>query len=155
VGGAYYAATGTVTWKVVAASLPYALLCTTVLMGKHIDKMDWDREREIGTLPAVLGDARARVVTQAMMLLFYVSLLVLVGFRALPWPALLAFAALPRLRGVWRMFSNPRPPKPPRGYPIWPLWYASGAFVHTRRAGALFVLGLAVGAALPTTLGGL
>ena len=138
----------------VAASLPYALLCTTVLMGKHIDKMDWDREREIGTLPAILGEPRARAITQAMMALFYVVILVLVGFRVLSWPSLLAFAALPRLRGVWRMYAHPRPPKPPRGYPIWPLWYASGAFVHTRRAGALLVLGLAVGAALPAALGG-
>jgi 1,4-dihydroxy-2-naphthoate octaprenyltransferase len=29
---------------------------------------------------------------------------------------------------------------------VWPLWYAPYAFVHTRRAGALFVLGLAIGA---------
>jgi hypothetical protein len=29
---------------------------------------------------------------------------------------------------------------------VLPLWYAAIAFVHTRRAGALFVLGLAVAA---------
>ena len=39
VGGVYYAATGTIPGAVVLASLPYALLCTTVLMGKHIDKI--------------------------------------------------------------------------------------------------------------------
>jgi 1,4-dihydroxy-2-naphthoate octaprenyltransferase len=33
VGGCYYAATGTIPGAVVLASLPYALLCTTVLMG--------------------------------------------------------------------------------------------------------------------------
>jgi 1,4-dihydroxy-2-naphthoate polyprenyltransferase len=31
---------------------------------------------------------------------------------------------------------------------VWPLWYAPHAFVHTRRAGALFVVGLAIGALL-------
>ena len=145
IGGAYYASTGTVDWSVVGASLPYALLCTTVLMGKHIDKLEWDREKEIGTLPAILGESRARTVTQGMMAAFYASIPMLVILGALPWASLLAFAAIPVLRGVWRMFSNPRPEQPPRGYPIWPLWYASGAFVHTRRAGLLFVVGLVVG----------
>jgi 1,4-dihydroxy-2-naphthoate polyprenyltransferase len=39
VGGTYYAAVGSVTWQVLLASLPYALLCTSVLMGKHTDKI--------------------------------------------------------------------------------------------------------------------
>src|SRR5437016_11275520 len=39
VGGTYYAAVGTVPWEVLVASLPYALLCVAVLMGKHIDKI--------------------------------------------------------------------------------------------------------------------
>ena len=42
VGGTYYAATGSITWQVLLASLPYGLLCTTVLMGKHIDKIPYD-----------------------------------------------------------------------------------------------------------------
>jgi 1,4-dihydroxy-2-naphthoate octaprenyltransferase len=29
---------------------------------------------------------------------------------------------------------------------VWPLWFAAICFVHTRRAGALLVLGLAVAA---------
>ena len=36
VGGVYYAGTGTLPWQVVAAATVYALLPTTVLMGKHI-----------------------------------------------------------------------------------------------------------------------
>ena len=39
-----------------------------------------------------------------------------------------------------------RPDEPPPNWPIWPLWYAAYAFVHTRRAGLLFVVGLAVAA---------
>ena len=42
VGGTYYAAVGEVTWEVIAVSIPYALLATSVLMGKHIDKLPWD-----------------------------------------------------------------------------------------------------------------
>jgi 1,4-dihydroxy-2-naphthoate octaprenyltransferase len=42
--------------------------------------------------------------------------------------------------------SRPRPDAPPAGFPVWPLWFAAICFVHTRRAGALLVLGLAVAA---------
>lgn len=37
----------------------------------------------------------------------------------------------------------------PRGlYPVWPLWYVAAAFVLTRGAGALFVLGLVLNRAM-------
>jgi len=42
VGGVYYAGTGTLPWPVVVAAFVYALLPTTVLMGKHIDKLPYD-----------------------------------------------------------------------------------------------------------------
>src|SRR6478735_11075762 len=36
--GTYYSAIGAVGWDIVVASLPYGLLCTTVVMGKEIEK---------------------------------------------------------------------------------------------------------------------
>ena len=42
VGGVYYAGTGSLPWQVVAAATVYALLPTSVLMGKHIDKLPYD-----------------------------------------------------------------------------------------------------------------
>ena len=53
VGGVYYSATGTIPGAVMLASLPYALLCTTVLMGKHIDKIPWDARRPHQHAPGV------------------------------------------------------------------------------------------------------
>src|SRR5205814_3466464 len=64
VGGTYYSAVGHVPWQVVAASVPYGLLCTAVLMGKHVDKLPWDAAESIRTLPVILGDAAARRATQ-------------------------------------------------------------------------------------------
>jgi 1,4-dihydroxy-2-naphthoate octaprenyltransferase len=148
VGGTYYAATGHLPWEIVLASFPYALLCTTVLMGKHIDKIPWDAPDGTHTLPVVIGERAARVLTQAMMVGFYVLVVALVGVRALPVPSLLVLLALPRLVRVWKAFSRARPSAPPEGWPIWPLWFAGLAFAHTRRAGALFVLGLALGLAV-------
>ncbi|MBX7159688.1 MAG: prenyltransferase [Acidimicrobiia bacterium] len=147
VGGCYFAATGTISWSVFWASVPYALLTTAVLMGKHVDKADWDRPKRTYTLPVLLGDVRARLVTRGLFAGFYIAIAVLVATSVLPWPSLLALAALPRLARVWRAFRRPAPAEPPRGYPIWPLWFAPHAFVFTRLAGLLFVAGLAVGVA--------
>ncbi len=146
--GTYYSAVGAVGWAVLLASLPYGLLCTTVLMGKHIDKIPYDQPLGIHTLPVLLGAARARVATLAMMVGFYVLVTVAVGVGAMPWPALLVGAALPRLVKVWPHFRRPPPEQPPADYPVWPLWYAALAWVHVRQAGGLLVVGLALGATL-------
>src|ERR1700730_17257725 len=104
--GTYYAAVGSVGWDsvgwdVVLASLPYGLLCTTVLMGKHIDKIPYDEPLGIRTLPVVLGEARARVVTLGMMAGFYLLVAGAIAVGAMPWPALLVMLALPRLVKIW------------------------------------------------------
>lgn len=147
VGGVYFAATGELPWEVLVASVPYGLLCTAVLMGKHIDKLPWDAAAGVRTLPVMLGEASARRWTQGLMIGFYVTLVAGVALGTLPWPALLAMAAIPALAKASRALAAPRPDEPPPRFPIWPLWYAAFAFLHTRRAGALLVIGLAVAAA--------
>ncbi|MGQ0718355.1 MAG: prenyltransferase [Pseudonocardiales bacterium] len=146
VGGTYYAAVGSITWQVLLASLPYALLCTSVLMGKHTDKIPYDAPLGINTLPVLLGERRARAVTLGMMAGFYLLVVVCVLVGALPWLALLALGGLYRLGKVWQWFRQPRPEQPPRPVPVWPLWFAALAFVHLRVAGPLLVLGLAIAA---------
>ena len=146
--GTYYSAVGSVGWEVLLASLPYGLLCTTVLMGKHIDKIPYDAPLGIRTVPVILGEARARVLTLAMMVGFYVLVAVAVAARAMPWEVAVIVLALPRLVKVWPYFRKPPPPEPPPNFPVWPLWYAALAWVHVRQAGALLVVGLAIGAAV-------
>ena len=146
VGGTYFSATGHLPWQVIVASLPYGLLCTTVLMGKHIDKIPYDGPTGTRTLPVILGEARARTLTIAMLIGFYVLVGVSVAVGAMRWPTLLVVLGLPRLWKVVKAFRAPRPDQPPAGFPVWPLWFAAIAFVHTRRAGSLLVLGLLLGA---------
>ena len=143
--GTYYAGVGTVDWPILLASLPYGLLCVAVLMGKHTDKIPFDQPLGIHTVPVLLGPVRARAVTLGLMVAFYplVGLAVLVG--AMPWPALLVLLGLPRLVKVWPHLRRPPPEAPPRNFPVWPLWYAAIAWLHTRQAGALLVVGLALG----------
>ncbi len=146
VGGCYYAATGTIPGAVVVSSLPYAILCTTVLMGKHIDKAPWDGPDGTKTLPVLLGDARVRRVTQGMFVAFYASVVALVIARVLPVATRLVVLAFPLLRRVWIAYNAPKPAESPVPNPVWPLWFAPHSFLLTRRAGGLFTLGLIVGA---------
>jgi 1,4-dihydroxy-2-naphthoate polyprenyltransferase len=142
VGGVYYAGTGTLPWHVLATATVYALLPTSVLMGKHIDKLPYDAPTGTKTFPVLVGERAARVITQSMIVAYYVGVVALVLVEALPWPALLTFLAVPRAVTSVRKFSQPKPTEAPPDNPVWPLWWAPIAFLHTRRAGGLLILGL-------------
>ena len=149
IAGTYYVATGTLPGWVWIASLPYAILVTTVLFGKHIDKISADTVKGIHTLPVILGDLRARRVAQALMIAFYP---IVIGSALVGWVGpfvLLVVLGIPQLLLVLRQFSMPRPETPPHSYVGWPLWFVGGAFRHTRRAGALLIVGLFLNAILP------
>jgi 1,4-dihydroxy-2-naphthoate octaprenyltransferase len=150
IAGTYYSAVGHVPWQVWPASVPYGLLCTAVLMGKHIDKIPWDGAAGIRTLPVILGEPLARRTTDALMVAFYLTLIACVAAAVLPWPSLAALGALPLYARARRALHRPRPERPPRRFPVWPLWFAAFAFTHTRRAGALLVAGVAVATILGT-----
>jgi 1,4-dihydroxy-2-naphthoate octaprenyltransferase len=146
IAGTYYVAVRAVPWQVWLASLPYGLLCTAVLMAKHIDKLPWDVRAGVRTLPVILGESRARTATKALMIGYYLIVVACVASSALPWPTLAVFGGVPLLARALRALRRPRPAQPPAGFPIWPLWFAAFVFTHTRRAGALLVLGLALAA---------
>jgi 1,4-dihydroxy-2-naphthoate octaprenyltransferase len=150
IGGTYYVATGTLPGWVWIASLPYAILVTTVLFGKHIDKVVPDAAMGIRTLPVILGERRARAVASALMIAFYPIVIAsaLVGWIG-PF-VILVVLAIPRLLQVLRQYRQPKPAEPPPGVVVWPLWFVGGAFLHTRRAGAALILGLLLNALLPS-----
>ncbi len=152
VGGTFFVATGALPAWVWLASLPYAILVTTVLFGKHIDKITADAAKGIHTLPVILGESLARRVAQGLMIAYYPIILVAVasGFIG-PW-LLLSLLGIPRLVQVLRMFNKPKPKSPPESYIGWPLWFVGGAFIHTRRAGALLIGGLLLNAIFPIHL---
>jgi 1,4-dihydroxy-2-naphthoate octaprenyltransferase len=150
--GTFFVATGQIPGWVWIASLPYAILVTSVLFGKHIDKIDADRKKGVRTMPVLLGERRARLVAQVLMIAFYpiVIAAAAVGWIG-PWVGLVVLG-LPLLAKVLRVFSKPRPEVAPHSYVGWPLWFVGQAFIHTRRAGALLILGLLLNAFLPVKL---
>lgn len=150
--GTFFVATGEIPGWAWIASLPYAILVTTVLFGKHIDKIEADKKKGVRTMPVLLGERNARLVAQGLMIAFYPIVLIAaaVGWIG-PWVALVVLG-LPLLGKVLRVFSVPRPEVAPHSYVGWPLWFVGQAFVHTRRAGALLILGLLLNAFLPVKL---
>ena len=143
IGGGYYVITGAWDWRVVIAGLPYALGVTTVIFGKHIDKINMDKALGIHTLPVLLGERISRYATVGMFILQYLSVgyLVFIGFFS---PILLVVLfALPMFFKVLPMFRAPRPAEKPVDYPdYWPNYFVGSAFVHNRRFGTLYLVGL-------------
>jgi 1,4-dihydroxy-2-naphthoate octaprenyltransferase len=150
IGGTYYVTAGTLpppgVWL---ACIPYALVVTTVLIGKHIDKRVVDQEKGIRTLPVILGEHPSLWMNQGLMLLYYLVTLALVFSGTLGVWVLLIFLALPRLRQVLKIYNEPKPAEAPEDYPVWPLWFVSAAFFHNKLAGGMFVLGLIINLILP------
>jgi len=149
IGGGYYVITGSWSWTVVLASLPYALGVTGVIFGKHIDKYEMDKERRIHTLPVVIGERNARYTLVVMLILQYVLTLALVitGFYTLAMAAVVL--AIPTLRKIWPMFRAPKPVEKPADYPdVWPNYFVAAAFIHNRSFGIWFMLALIVDSVL-------
>jgi 1,4-dihydroxy-2-naphthoate octaprenyltransferase len=142
--GTFFVATGEIPAWTWAASAPYALVVMSVLVGKHLDKLDADRNKGVRTLPALIGFERSVRLNQALMIAFYPAVLALVATGVVGAGVAVTLLALPRLWQVLRIYNEPKPEEAPPGYPIWPLWYVSAAFYFNRRAGELFVLGLAI-----------
>ena len=150
--GTFFVATGEIPAWTWFASLPYAILVTTVLFGKHIDKIDADTKKGVRTMPVLLGERGARNVARVLMIAFYpiVIAAVVAGWVG-PWLALVLLG-IPRLLESLKTFAAPRPETQPHSYVGWPLWFVGAAFVHTRRAGGLLLLGLLLNALLPVKL---
>ena len=150
--GTFFVATGEIPAWAWVASLPYAILVTTVLFGKHIDKIDADRKKGVRTMPVLLGERRARLAAQILMIAFYPIVVgaALAGWIG-PW-IILVLLGLPKLAATLKTYSSPRPETPPHSYVGWPLWFVGASFVHTRRAGALLILGLLLNAFVPIHL---
>jgi len=146
IGGGFAMITGELSANVMFASLPYGLGVMTILMGKHIDQMDFDSRRGIGTLPVLIGESAARALNLAAVVVIYLIVAILIALgRLTPFAAVIALA-LPRAIHAVKIMSRPRPAEPPAGYVGWPLWYHRVCLQHNRMLGWTYIGGLAAGA---------
>jgi 1,4-dihydroxy-2-naphthoate octaprenyltransferase len=126
IGGGYYVLTQQWNWNVVLASLPYVLGVTTVIFGKHIDKLDMDEKKGIHTLPVVIGEKASRYAVLAMMIAPYLFTLYLIAVKFFTPVMLIVFLAIPTFLQIYPKFLKPKP------------------FFNNRKFGTLFMLGLLI-----------
>lgn len=144
VGGSYYVLAGQWSWDVTWLSLVFALGPTTVLFGKHTDKLEADQSKGVSTLPVLIGERLARHATIGMICAQYLLCLVLVLSGSFSIALLLVCINLASLPQLLRVFARAKPDSPPPDYPpeVWPLWFSAHAFSHTRKFTSLFLVGM-------------
>jgi 1,4-dihydroxy-2-naphthoate octaprenyltransferase len=145
VGGTFYATTGNpVNWDIALIGLVYAIGPTTVLFGKHTDKIIDDKKKGVHTLPVILGEKYARYTTIGLWILQYIFVALLVIYKQYGISFLLVLLAMPKLFWASKIFAKPRPKEAPANLPpnTWPLYLSSHAFVYNRNFSMLFLLGL-------------
>jgi 1,4-dihydroxy-2-naphthoate octaprenyltransferase len=106
VGLGYYVHTATVSWAVLAASLPVSCLVAAILLGNNIRDMEGDAARGRRTLPILFGRGGGLFVLDALMFGAFFLLVAAVLFGAAPWLALIAYLALPLVPGISRRFRT-------------------------------------------------
>ena len=144
IGGGHYVLTHEWNWFVAIASLPYVLGVTTVIFGKHIDKLDMDQKKGIHTLPVVIGEKASRYIVLAMMIAPYFLTLYLILAKFFTPILLIVFLALPAFLQIYPIFLKPKPATRPEGQLGWPLYFVGYAFYNNRRFGSLFMFGLLI-----------
>ena len=149
IGGGYAMIAGELSAAAFYASIPYGLGVMSILVGKHIDQMEFDRGKGIRTLPVLLGERAARALNVATVALIYAVTAALIAMGMLTPFAAVIVIALPRAWRAIALMREPRPAKAPEGYVGWPLWYHRACLVHNRLFGWAYILGLAGGAVLP------
>jgi 1,4-dihydroxy-2-naphthoate octaprenyltransferase len=150
VGGGYFVVSGRLSTAAFLVSIPYGLGVASILVGKHIDQLNFDASHGNRTLPVALGEARARRVNQAVVIGMYLisAVLILVGLLT-PFAVLIAVAGPRAIAAIQRM-GRPRPIAAPEGYVGWPLWHHRACLVHNRLFGWAYIGGLAIGAIFPS-----
>jgi 1,4-dihydroxy-2-naphthoate octaprenyltransferase len=149
IGGVYLVLAGHWSWNVALAAVPFGLSTASINIGKHIDKSREDRARGVHTLPVLLGETTARWLTVTALILAYAVTLYAIAVPRFLSPALLiVFLASGRAVKAIRLLAKPRPTEAPAGYPVWPRWFSTVCFMHNRRFGNLFILGVAADTAV-------
>jgi 1,4-dihydroxy-2-naphthoate octaprenyltransferase len=148
IGGGYFVLSGKWDWNVTIASIPYVLGVTTVIFGKHIDKLLIDKSKKIYTLPVLIGEKAARYSVLAMMIAPYLFTAYLVAIKFFTPVMAIVLLAIPTLQQTYPALLKPKPETRPEGFPDgqggWPLYFAPLAFRNNRSFGSLFMLGFFV-----------
>ncbi|MBN1304536.1 MAG: prenyltransferase [Anaerolineales bacterium] len=156
IAGVYLVLSGAWDWWVALAGVPFGMSVVSINLGKHIDKMEDDKVKGVGTFPVRVGQTFSRYTTMAAIVIAYAVTIYLVGTGYFSvFMLLILFAGLRAFYAI-AVLSKPRPEGPPEGLEVfWPTWFSGFCFYHNRMFGGLFILGVFLDALfrwLPMTL---
>lgn len=130
-------------FMVALAGVPFGASVASINIGKHIDKMEDDAKKGVGTFPVRVGQTFARYTNIASILAAYgvIFYLVITGYFS-TFMLLVVFAMQRALISVY-ILSKPRPLSAPQGFEAyWPTYFSGVCFYHNRLFGGLFILGI-------------
>lgn len=145
IGGTYFVSGDfSWSWQVAWLAAVYAMGPTSVIFGKHIDKLKEDRKKRIYTLPVILGETLSRYTVLAVWIFQYVAFTWMVFNGTLTYPVLLIYLALPYFFKKASPFLKKRPENKPDTYEAeaWPLYFVRYAFEYNKRFSLWFLLGI-------------
>jgi 1,4-dihydroxy-2-naphthoate polyprenyltransferase len=154
IGGTYYVLTGNWSNEIALFSLVYAIGPTSVLFGKHTDKLIEDKKKKVYTLPVILGEKNSRFTNIGLWIIQYILVIGLVITQIVSPAMLLVLLALPKLIKTIKIYAKPRPIEKPIELPegVWPLYLSAYAFLYNKTFGSLFLLGLLIDVLLTTVI---
>jgi 1,4-dihydroxy-2-naphthoate octaprenyltransferase len=100
--GAYFVQTGQYTWGVVVASLAPGFLTANLLLLNEFPDVEADMRVGRRNLVMALGRRRAAWLYTSLLVCTYLSIVLGVVFRLMPWPALVALLTVPVARKAIR-----------------------------------------------------
>jgi len=96
--GAYFVQTGQYTWEVIVASLAPGFLTANLLLINELPDVEADTKVGRRNLVMALGRRRAAWLYTILMVCTYLSIVLGVVFRLMPWPALIVLLTIPLAR---------------------------------------------------------
>lgn len=146
--GSFFVITGSFDFKAFLASVPYGITSSLVLFGKHLDKIDQDKEKGARTLPVILGEQKTKKLCKILVLVPYLFVIV-IAFLTREYPILLSFISFPRALLMFKGLDEPKPSRveeSPDFYPkeFWPMWYVGGAFIFNADFSLSYILALSL-----------
>ncbi len=93
----------------------------------------------------MIGETASRYILVGMLVLQYLLTIYLVVTGFFTPVMLIVAVAIPTFLQIWPMLREPKPDEKPADYPdVWPNYFVASAFVHNRKFGVWFMLGLIV-----------
>jgi 1,4-dihydroxy-2-naphthoate octaprenyltransferase len=108
--GAYYVASGVLSWRPVIDSIPLGLLVSAVLLANNIRDIEVDAENGAKTLAVRLGKNKSIKLYNVLIILPYVLIVLYVALKLMPLGSLLVFLSLPQVPSLIKMFERGAPP---------------------------------------------